>query len=196
MTRLALLLAAAGTLLTLNLQFPWLRVERSSGETAVEGKLALVEHLCAERPPETVFLLLKEQPCEGMGGDVGTKVFLVSADTEFGFGDLIRYENIPKSAIKATESLLEITLPTDFDLKNTIFALEINPKVRIFPISSSPACLFPCLSSRRLDYDYYSSDSPKDSDSCDEDSDPDSSCKSISLPTWVSVLITLALCLG
>lgn len=191
MMKLAIVLTATGTLLTLNLQLAWLEVEKSPGERILTGKLALEEQKYAERPPKTDFLLLRELPCEEIDKSSGTKVLLMPADAKSGFTDSICYEDIPKSAIKATESLWEITLPSDFDLSNTILRLHIDSKGDNFPTSVSSPCISPCISPRRLN----SPDNTEDSDPC-EDPDSQSSCKSIELPTWVSVLLTLGLCLG
>ena len=186
-----LILAAAGALLTLDFKSTWLRLEIHATEQVVEGKFAFAERTCTELAPGTAFVLLKEQPCQGIASTAKTRVFLIAAAAISGSRSTLRYENILRSAINATELQWEITVPSHLDLEMTVLGLEIETEDQYFPTSLSSPCPLSCfLASRRLD-----SNNSYNSDYCDS-SQPNSTCKSTPLPTWVSVMLTLALCLG
>lgn len=182
MMQLALVLTAAGALLRLDF--------RSASVTwsELEGRLVLAEGMCAE-PTEPAFALLTDPPCQGIHSAPGNRLYLLLASAS----KVLRYEDIVSSAINASEFQWEVTIPSNLDLEKTVLGLNIERGDIKFPNFTSYPCPLSCrIAPRRLDYGTSSS---SEGDDCEKD-DSSSSCERVSLPTWVSIILTLALCIG
>jgi hypothetical protein len=187
MMRFAMVLTTAGALLTLDFKSALLKLTEQIEKPALEGKLVLAEKICAEAALESTFLLLTEPPCKGIRNVSATRLYLIPAKAN----EVLRYENIVRSAISVSEFLWEVSISSNLDLEKTVLGLNIEAGDLYFPSMTSSSCPLTCrIASRRLDYTSRSED-----DDCEED-DSRSSCERVSLPTWVSILLTLALCLG
>ena len=175
--------------MTLDFKSALLKLKGQSEKPALQGKLVLAEKGCAAAALESTFLLLTEPPCEGIHRTSGNMLYLIPSTAS----GVLRYENIVRSAINVSEFLWEVTIPGNLDLEKTVLSLNIEGDDLYFPSVTSHPCSLICrIASRRLDYD--TSNGSKNDD-CEED-DSRSSCEHVSLPTWVSILLTLALCIG